>query len=162
MARDHVGPDRDRLLVAQIFGAAIRHARWGGLSEARKAAGAAELREVADGRGDLLAEVAGLALGTAEDKGAEYKARGEAVAELCRAAGADEALIPRWTDIGRERAGQASTSPCSERSQHPYPAAGAGVLARHRGHLAPGMAPKARSISSNYSLELEPRYGIEP
>ena len=28
--------------------------------------------------------------------------------------------------------------------------------------LAPGMAPKACSISSNYFSELEPRYGIEP
>ncbi len=28
--------------------------------------------------------------------------------------------------------------------------------------LAPGMAPEACSISSNYFDELEPRYGIEP
>jgi hypothetical protein len=74
MAHDRLGPGRDRLLVAHI--SAIRHARWAGLSDARTAAGAAELREVADGRGDLLAEVAGLALGTTEGKGAEYQARG--------------------------------------------------------------------------------------
>jgi hypothetical protein len=100
MAHDRLGPDRDRLLAAQISGTAIRHARWGGLPDAGAAAGAAELPEVADGRGDLLAEVAGLALGTAEGKGAEYQARGQAIAVLCRAAGADEAFIPRWTQIG--------------------------------------------------------------
>src|ERR1700722_12221733 len=38
----------------------------------QKAAGAAELKEVAAGRADLLAEVAGLAFGTAEGKGPEY------------------------------------------------------------------------------------------
>jgi transposase-like protein len=41
------------------------------------------------------------------------------------------------------------------------------VLARilavsSRVQLAPGMAPRTRSISSNYFAELEPRYGIEP
>jgi hypothetical protein len=29
-------------------------------------------------------------------------------------------------------------------------------------NVAPGMAPMACSISSNYFSELEPRYGIEP
>jgi hypothetical protein len=86
MTQDRPGPDRDRILVARLDGIARRHARWGGLTEAEKAAGAAELREVADGRTDLLAEVAGLALGTAEGKGQEYEARGQAVAELCRLA----------------------------------------------------------------------------
>jgi hypothetical protein len=35
-------------------------------------------------------------------------------------------------------------------------------LGWNRVQLAPGMAPRARSRSSNYSSELEPRYGIEP
>ena len=35
-------------------------------------------------------------------------------------------------------------------------------LAGDRVQLAPGMAPRACSISSNYFSELEPRYGIEP
>jgi hypothetical protein len=120
MAHDRRGPGRDRLLAAQITATAIRHAGWGGLSETRTATGAAELREVAGGRGDLLAEVAGLALGTAEGKGAEYQARGQAIAELCRAAGADEALIPRWTQIGRERAEQASVPPFSRPGHAPW------------------------------------------
>jgi hypothetical protein len=71
-------------------------------------------------RSDLLAEVAGLALGTAEDKGAEYAARGEAVAELCRLAGADEDAIPRWIEEGRRRAASAALPPFSGGlRQHP-------------------------------------------
>jgi hypothetical protein len=102
-SRDHARVDADRLLLARISGIARRHARWGGLSEAEKAAGAAELREVAAGRADLLAEEAGLALGAAEGKGREYEERGQAVAELCRMAGAGEDLIPPWIEEGRRR-----------------------------------------------------------
>ena len=29
-------------------------------------------------------------------------------------------------------------------------------------NLAPGMAPRGRSMRSDYFAELEPRYGIEP
>jgi hypothetical protein len=74
------------------------------MTEDQAAAGAAELRELAGGRTDLLAETAGLAIGTAERKGPEYRARGQAVAELCRTAGADESLIPEWIEEGRRRA----------------------------------------------------------
>jgi hypothetical protein len=76
MARDRRAPDRDRLLLARLDGIARRHARWAGLTEADKAAGVAELHEVAGDRCDLLAEVAELALGTAEGKSQEYQARG--------------------------------------------------------------------------------------
>ena len=76
MAQDHHAPDRDRLLIARLDGIARRHARWGGLTEAEKAAGVAELQEAAGDRSDLLAETAGLALGTAEGKGQEYQAGG--------------------------------------------------------------------------------------
>ena len=108
MAHDHHAPDRDRLLIARLDGIARRHARWGGLTEAEKAAGVAGLQDVAGDRFDLLAETAGLAVGTAEGKGQEYQARGQAIAELCRMAGADESLIPRWLQVGRERAGMAA------------------------------------------------------
>ena len=111
MPQDHRGPDPDRLIVARLTGTAQRHARWGALDEDEKAAGAAELREVAGDRPDLLAEVAGLALGSAERKGPEYEARGQAVAELCRMAGADEALIPQWIEQGRRRAEAAKLPP---------------------------------------------------
>jgi len=54
--QDRPGPDADRLLIARLAGIALRHAKWGGLDDDAKAAGAAELREVAGGRADLLAE----------------------------------------------------------------------------------------------------------
>jgi hypothetical protein len=114
MSHEHRAPDRDRLLTARLDGIARRHARWGGLTEAGKAAGAAELRQVAGDRSDLLAEVAGLALGTAEGKGREYQGRGQAIAELCRMAGAGESLIPQWLQVGRERAAMAGRPPFSQ------------------------------------------------
>jgi hypothetical protein len=114
MARDRLGPDRDRLLTARLTGVAYQHARWGGLDEAGKAAGAAELREAADGRADLLAETAGLALGTSEGRGPEYRAQAQAVAELCRRAGADETLIPQWAEEGRGRAASRRKPPFSD------------------------------------------------
>jgi hypothetical protein len=101
--QDRPGPDADRLLIARLDGIALRHARSGGLDDDAKTAGAAELREVAGGRSDLLAEVAGTKLGASESKGSEYMARAEAVAELCRLAGADETLIPQWIDEGKRR-----------------------------------------------------------
>jgi hypothetical protein len=104
MVQDHYRTDSSRLLSARLSGIALRHARFGGLTAAEKASGAAELKEVAGDRGDLLAEVAGLMLGTAESKGPEYEARSQAVAELCRMAGADEAVIPQWIQEGRRRA----------------------------------------------------------
>jgi hypothetical protein len=66
VTRSRPGPDHDRLLAAHLDGIALRHARWGGLTEAGKADGAAQLRQAVGGRGDLLARVAGLALDTAE------------------------------------------------------------------------------------------------
>ena len=65
MVQDHSRTDSSRLLSARLSGIALRHARFGGLTAAEKASGAAELKEVAGDRGDLLAEVAGLMLGSA-------------------------------------------------------------------------------------------------
>jgi hypothetical protein len=119
MARDRRGPDRDRLLVARLTGIARRHARWGSLDEEGRAAGSAELREAAAGRGDLLAEVAGVALGTSQGKGEEYGAQSQAVAGLCRSAGADEDLILGWIEEGRRRAEAASLPPFSRPGRAP-------------------------------------------
>jgi hypothetical protein len=113
MARDRPGPARDRLLVARISGIAARRARWGALTGDEKAAGATELREIAGDCGDLLAEVAGLSLGASQGKGPEYAVRAQAVAELCRLAGADESLIPGWVEEGRRRAEAAKRPPFS-------------------------------------------------
>ena len=104
MTRDRPGPDHDRLIVARLDCIAQRHARWGAATEDEMTAGAAELRELAGDRPDLLAEVAGIALGASEGKGPEYGARSQAVAGLCRLAGADEDAIPQL-DQGGSQAG---------------------------------------------------------
>jgi hypothetical protein len=101
MARDRRATDHDRLLIARLDGLARRNARWSDLAEEQKAGGAADLRDAAGDRADLLAEVAGIALGATESKGPEYVALGRTVAELCRMAGADEDLIPKWIEEGK-------------------------------------------------------------
>jgi len=116
MARDRHAPDADRLIVARLNGIARRHGRRQ-LTEAETAAATAELRTVAGGRGDLLAEVAGIGLGFYEGRPEELRARTEA--ELCRLAGADESLIPRWTEEGRRRAEAARAPPFSRPGRAP-------------------------------------------
>jgi hypothetical protein len=106
MARDRHVPDSARLIVASLSGSAERHVNWHEPDERETAVAVAEFAEIIGDRDDgpaLLAEVAGLALGAAEGKGREYQAKAWAVAGLCRLAGADEKLIPGWTDEGRRR-----------------------------------------------------------
>jgi hypothetical protein len=119
MPQDRPGPDADGLTVARLDGIALRHARWRGLDDDAKAAGATELREVAGGRSDLLAETAGVKFGAAESKGPEYVAQAEAVAELCKLAGADESLIPAWVEEGPRRAGERRMPPFSQPGRAP-------------------------------------------
>ena len=102
MAQDRFGPDLDRVLVAQLTGEARHRARWHPLTGDEEAAAVAELRTLAGGRSDLLAEVAGIFEGTSEGELDEPLAR--QAAQLCRLAGADEALIPQWAEEGRRRA----------------------------------------------------------
>ena len=109
MNQDRPGPDPDRMLVAEIFGEARHHARWRPLTEAEETAAAAGLRALAGGRGDLLAEVAGIFEGTSEGELDEPLAR--CAARLCRRAGADESLIPQWVQEGRRRAAAARMPP---------------------------------------------------
>jgi hypothetical protein len=102
-------PDPDRLRYAQIAGAAARHAQGWRLTADEEAAAITELAEAAAGRADLLAERAGTALGFGE--GRPDAARYQQIAELCIAAGADQALIERWIKIGRERAAAVAAIP---------------------------------------------------
>ena len=85
--------------------------RWRELAQHEQDAAVNELREVADGRADLLAQVAGVFEGTSEGELDEPLAR--QAAQLCRLAGADETLIPHWIDEGRRRAGVARVRPHS-------------------------------------------------
>jgi hypothetical protein len=90
-------PDPDRILCARLSGTAVRLARARGpIDEA-----VAELRGLAGGRGDLIAETAGVMAGawTARiDTGDHLLAAG-----LLVLAGADHDRIGRWVDVGRER-----------------------------------------------------------
>ena len=119
MNQDHrPGPDPDRILVAELTGTARHHARWRELAQDEQDAAVIELRELAGGRADLLAEVAGIFEGTSDGELDEPLAR--QAAHLCRQAGADETLIPQWIAEGRRRAGAARMRPHSgqPRSSH--------------------------------------------
>ena len=102
-------PTADRMIVAELTGAAQHHARWESPDEETTAAVVAALQEIAGGRTDLLAEVAGLFLGTSEGELHEPRARN--AAELCRLAGADPELISWRVEEGRRRTAQARGRP---------------------------------------------------
>ena len=109
---DHrLRPEADRILVAQLTGEARHHAKWRPLTEQEEAVALAELRALAAGRADLLAEVAGIFEGTSEGELDEPLAR--SAARLCRAAGADSEAIPAWVEEGRKRAANARRPPFS-------------------------------------------------
>jgi len=112
---EHVIDDRpaaDRILIAQIQGTAKRHAKWRPLTGAEHAAAVGELRELAAGRADLLAHVAGITEGFGEGQLDEPIAR--QAAGLCLAAGADPAAVPAWIVEGRRRRANAGRPPFSD------------------------------------------------
>ena len=74
---------------------------------------------MAAGRTDLLAEEAGIEPGFAESQGKHEQARAKQIVSLCRLAGADEGLIPRWAEIGRERAKLTGRPPFSQPVRRP-------------------------------------------
>jgi hypothetical protein len=117
MARDRLGPDRDRLLVARLDGIAKRHAAWREPTEPEIAVAVAELREVAGDRPDLLAETAGILIGASEGRLDEPRSR--AATQLCIAAGADESLIAGWIEEGRRRAEARRMPPFSRPGRAP-------------------------------------------
>jgi hypothetical protein len=109
VAQDRPGPNADRILVAQLTGEVRHHAKWRPLTAEEETAAVTELRALAGGRADLLAEVAGIFEGTSEGELDEPLAR--SAAQLCRLAGADEALTPQWVTEGRRRAAAARMPP---------------------------------------------------
>jgi ParB-like chromosome segregation protein Spo0J len=104
-------PQADRILMAQLHGTAQRHARWRALTENEHAAAVGELRELAAGRGDLLAEVGGVMEGFGQGQIDEPLAR--QAAALCRDAGADPDPAGEWVTEGRRRRAVASMPPMS-------------------------------------------------
>ena len=119
MNQDHrPGPDPDRILVAELTGTARHHARWRELAQDDQDAAVTELRELPDGRADLLAEVTGIFEGASDGEPDEPLAR--QAAQLCRVAGADETLIPQWIGEGRRRAVVARMRPHSGQPRSPH------------------------------------------
>ncbi len=101
--------ERDALTVARLAGAAWRGGAPGWDSGRATGAAARELREMAGGRDDLLAQVAGLLIGYYRQTADENRAR--AAAYLCLAAGAGPELIPPWIRVGSSRAAAARQFP---------------------------------------------------
>jgi len=112
------GPDPDRILVAELTGTARHHARWRELAQDEQDAAVTELRELAGGRADQLAQVAGIFEDASDGELDEPLAR--QAAHLCRLAGADETLIPHWITEGRRRAGAAGMRPHSGQPRGPH------------------------------------------
>jgi len=110
-------PQADRLLVAQLTGEARHHAKWRDLTADEETTAVAELRTLAGGRADLLAEVAGVLEGAHEGEMDEPIAR--QAAALCRKAGADPDAIPAWIETGRERKANAGRPPFSDPRNRP-------------------------------------------
>jgi hypothetical protein len=93
--------DPDGVRRANIAGTASRYASRQPLDVE---AAVAELRELADGRGDLLAERAGVTLGFyARENRTEWPRKALAAALLI-AAGADLTRLTEWIEEGQERA----------------------------------------------------------
>jgi hypothetical protein len=111
MNQDRSGANADRIVVAQLTGEARHRARWRPLTEDEEAAALAELRALAGGRADLLAQVTGIFEGTSEGEPDEPLAR--SAARLCRLAGADTDAIPAWIEEGRRRSANARRPPFS-------------------------------------------------
>jgi hypothetical protein len=97
------------MIVAELTGEARHHAKWRPLTGDEEASAVAELRAIAGGRADLLAEVAGILEGTSEGEMDEPLAR--QAAALCRKAGADPEAVPQWAEEGRRRAAAARMRP---------------------------------------------------
>lgn len=103
-----------RIVLAKLHGEVWHHARWEPPDEETTAAAVAGLRAILEGRDDgpeLLAETAGILLGSHE--GDLHEARARNAAGFCIAAGADESLIPQWQEVGRQRAAAARMPPPS-------------------------------------------------
>ena len=104
-------PEAEWILVAQLTGEARYRAKWRPLTGDEEAAAVAALRELAGGRADLLAEVAGILEGARKGEPDEPLAR--QAADLCRKAGADLKAIPAWVEEGRRRRAAARQPPLS-------------------------------------------------
>jgi hypothetical protein len=101
----HLAPGPDGLVTASLHAIASRHGSLigSGRGTDRRAA-VTEVRDRAAGRTDLLAEVAGIVWGSGSVNRSTQWWRAEPAAVLLLEAGADPDLVPRWFEIGQQRA----------------------------------------------------------
>lgn len=93
-------PDPDRILIARLSGTAMRLAR----AEGSIADAVAELRDLAGGRSDLLAEAAGVRAGVWSSDPERQTGDYVLAFGLLLMAGADHDQITQWVEVGRRRA----------------------------------------------------------
>jgi hypothetical protein len=93
--------DPDGITTAQLAGTAGRYVSRKPLDVD---AAVTELQEIANGRGDLLAERAGITLGFYACENRDEWARRALAAALLVAAGADLTRLTEWIAVGQERA----------------------------------------------------------
>jgi hypothetical protein len=114
-------PDPDGIITAQLAGTVGRYVSRKPLDVE---AAVTELREIANGRGDLLAERAGVILGFHDEDARDGRwPRPALEAALCIAAGADLTRLMEWIAVGQERSGKAALD---EGGQVRIPASGGG------------------------------------
>jgi hypothetical protein len=101
MAVKRAKPTRDGITTAQLASAAGRCATRKPLDVE---AAVTELREIADGRGDLLAERAGITLGFYARENSDDWQHKAPEAALLIAAGADLTRLTEWITVGQQRA----------------------------------------------------------
>jgi hypothetical protein len=94
-------PDPDGITTAQLAGTTGRYA---GRKPLDVEAAVTELREIANGRADLLAERAGITLGFYAHENRDEWQRKALEAASCIAAGADLTRLTEWIAVGQERA----------------------------------------------------------
>jgi hypothetical protein len=98
----------DHLPAIPIIAPATPSAHGWRLTAEEEATAVAELQQAAVGWAALLAECAGLALGYGEHQPGAARYRN--IAELCVAAGVDQALVETWIEAGRQRASAAAVT----------------------------------------------------
>jgi hypothetical protein len=101
-----------RILLARLHGTVHYHVRLNPAQDAPRDVALAAVAELVGERADraaLLAETAGVMLGTA--RWPEDADQAERSAELLKAAGADQDLIPQWVAEGQRRAARAALPP---------------------------------------------------
>jgi hypothetical protein len=96
----------DRLLVTPATGPATLPAAGWRLTAEEEATAVAELTQAGAGWAAVLAECAGLVLGSGEHQ--FDAARYRQIAELCIAAGVDQMQVEAWIEVGRQRASTAA------------------------------------------------------